>query len=90
MEIVDANIILRYLLDDIPKFKKIASTILDFKPNIIILEEIIAEVVYVLEKVYRIERNTITQTLKLFLQKNNLIIKNKKTILLALDRKSVV
>ncbi|QSQ10284.1 hypothetical protein H0A61_02685 [Koleobacter methoxysyntrophicus] len=50
MKIVDANIVLRYLLDDAEELSEKAAEILEnnevFLPN-----EVIAEVVYVLEKV---------------------------------------
>jgi predicted nucleic-acid-binding protein len=51
MKIVDANIVLRYLLNDIAELADKAAEVLEnnkvFVPN-----EVIAEVVYVLEKVY--------------------------------------
>lgn len=56
MEIVDANILLRYLLKDHDKMHRVAKSIIEhrkvFTPN-----EVIAETVYVLEKVYDIPRS---------------------------------
>lgn len=53
MNIVDANIILRYLLNDIDDLADKAANIVEnnlvFSPN-----EVIAEIVYVLEKVYKV------------------------------------
>ena len=52
MKIVDANIVLRYLLNDSDDLSGQAAEILEnnmiFLPN-----EVIAEIVYVLEKVYQ-------------------------------------
>lgn len=50
MNIVDANIILRYLLEDIPELAEKAAEILE-NNEIFIPNEVFAEVVYVLEKV---------------------------------------
>lgn len=73
MKIADANIILRYLLDDNEELSEQATIILEnnevFLPN-----EIIVEVVYVLEKVYEVENNDISDTLlELFKFKNILV-----------------
>lgn len=63
MLIVDANIILRYLLfDNLETAKKAAEIIENNK--IFLPFEVIAEVVYVLEKVYKIERAEISRSLK--------------------------
>ncbi len=62
MKIVDANIILRYLLNDTETLSDKAADILEnnevFVPN-----EVIAEVVYVLEKVYKVENKEISDSL---------------------------
>jgi len=62
MIIVDANIILRYLLNDTETLSDKAADILEnnevFVPN-----EVIAEVVYVLEKVYKVENKEISDSL---------------------------
>lgn len=55
MEITDANIILRYLLKDNADFFLKARNIIE-KNKIFIPVEVCAEVVYVLEKVYKIPR----------------------------------
>jgi len=84
MEIVDANIILRYLLGDLPEFQPLVTDILDRKKFILILDEVIAEVVYVLQGVYKLDRFEISNALQLFLAKDNLICRNPKEISLAL------
>jgi predicted nucleic-acid-binding protein len=62
MKIVDANIVLRYLLNDSDDLSEKAAEILEnsivFLPN-----EVIAEIVYVLEKVYKVKKNNISSAL---------------------------
>lgn len=62
MELVDANVVLRYILWDDEESSKKAEEILE-KEQIVIPFEVIAEVVYVLEKVYGIDRKRIMQFL---------------------------
>jgi predicted nucleic-acid-binding protein len=65
--LVDANVILRYLLrDDEPLFEK-ASDILEKvrtgEETVVILESVLAECVYVLLKVYGVDRSAIADKL---------------------------
>lgn len=66
-KLVDANVILRYLLrDDEPLFQK-ASEVLEKvrtgEEKVLILESVLTECVYVLLKVYRINRSTLADKL---------------------------
>jgi len=62
MVILDANAILRYILKDIPEQAKLtAETILNTK--ILILTEVVAEIVYVLDKHYNLTRNVIADVI---------------------------
>ena len=70
MEIVDANIILRYLLGDVPEFYTRTVEIFDRDNYILILDEVIAEVVYVLQGVFKLERFEISNALLMFLEKD--------------------
>lgn len=63
MKIVDANFILRYLLNDIEDQAKEAFAILNSE-TVSLLNEVIAEIVYVLEKLYKVERKIICNELK--------------------------
>lgn len=84
MQIVDANIILRYLLkDEKSQFSK-AKFILE-NNELFIPFEITAEVVYVLEKVYNISREEISSSLSKLFFYNNLSFINKKLVLKALE-----
>ncbi len=66
MEMLDANIILRYLLNDNEKMADEAEKIIRGGTAQVTIE-VIAEVVYVLKGVYSIERDTIKSSLLDFL-----------------------
>ncbi|WP_217362262.1 PIN domain-containing protein [Cohnella herbarum] len=72
MNIVDANLILRYLLQDVDQFLEQAREKIEdhyiFIPN-----EVIAEAVYVLEKIYKVERVHIFDSLRNLLSYGNTI-----------------
>ena len=65
--IIDANVILRYLLKDNKKFYKEAEALFDDvfsgKKKIWIMHSVIAEVVYVLLKLYSVPRKEIAEVL---------------------------
>lgn len=61
MVLVDANVILRYLLNDIPDQAQIAQNAINAGAFTTI--EVVAEVVYVLQGVYEVPRETIAHTL---------------------------
>jgi len=71
MQIVDANIILRYLLKDIEELHTKAVQIIENK-QIHIPFEVIAEVVYVFEKIYEVPRSEIKETLSTLLNYPNI------------------
>ena len=85
MIILDANYILRYLLDDNhAMFKKAKQTI--HNEHCLVLNEVIAEVVYVLEGVYNVSKDVIAQTLSDFITLDNLDTnESKKHLLKALQ-----
>jgi len=62
MKIADANIVLRYLLNDIEDQSEKAAELLE-NNEVFIPNEVIAEIVYVLEKVYRLENAEISSAL---------------------------
>ena len=71
MKIVDANIVLRYLLNDTEELAEKATEILE-NNEVFIPNEVIAEIVYVLEKVYKVKNDEISDTLRNLLQYRNL------------------
>lgn len=60
-KLIDANVILRYLLGDHPKYSKKAKEVIE--EGAYTLPEVIAEVVYVLNGVYKVTRSEIRDTL---------------------------
>ncbi|ASA95787.1 MULTISPECIES: PIN domain-containing protein [Anoxybacillus] len=62
MKIVDANIVLRYLLNDHDDLSAKAAMIIE-NNKVLLPNEIVVEVVYVLEKVYRVKNDEICDTL---------------------------
>lgn len=85
MVIIDANVILRYLLNDVEdlaiKSKHIIEKIHVFIPN-----EIVAEVVYVLQKFYEVPRNEILLRLIELVKFENIDLPNKAIIIKAFDK----
>ncbi len=84
MVIVDANVILRYFLDDIEdlaiRSKHILENLEVFIPN-----EIVAEVVFVLQKFYEVPRNEISSLLTDLIEFENIDLYKKAVLIKALD-----
>jgi predicted nucleic-acid-binding protein len=83
MNIVDANLILRYLLQDIVQLLNEARDKIE-NHNIFIPNEVIAEVVYVLEKVYKVERAHIHESLRDLISYNNIRTHDRDILIEAL------
>lgn len=83
MKIIDANIILRYLLNDVEELSEKAEEIIE-NNDVFVPNEVIAEVVYVLEKVYKVERIEIYNYLTEFFEKQNISVPDKDVIFAAL------
>lgn len=69
MIIIDANIILRYLLNDHPQLSQQATQIIE-NQSVSVPIEVICEVVYVLYKVYQIPKKEIQQQITSLLDEN--------------------
>ena len=80
MAFIDANYILRYLLEDHPKQFLIVKEVIE-NNEISLSDFILAEVVYVLEKVYSVPRKDIRFALESLLEYKNLILENKNVTL---------
>ena len=80
----DANIILRYLLRDNLEQYNISADIIE-KKDIFLLNEVTAEIVYVLLKVYSVEKKKICSVLKKLFHNRNFNFYSKEVILKALD-----
>lgn len=88
IKVIDANIILRYLLDDNEELSKKARDLVDqaigLKIEILIKELVIAEVVYVLEKFYKVNRKEIADVLERLISLRGIKTENKEFVKRAL------
>lgn len=71
MKIADANVVLRYLLDDNKKQANMAAQVLE-NENVFIPFEVIAEIVYVLIKVYQVDKKKLCTQLSALLTYPNI------------------
>lgn len=83
MVIVDANIILRYLIADVAEATEKAQAIIDRQP-FFIPTEVLAEVVYVLERVYQVDRAQISNILLEFIGNSHVSLANLPAVQTAL------
>jgi predicted nucleic-acid-binding protein len=83
MRIVDANVILRYLLNDKYDLSLKAASIVE--ENAFIPTEVIAEVVYVLEKIYKVSRSEISGILLQMVSMPSIIVSEISIIRMAFD-----
>ena len=81
---VDANVILRYLLKDNEKFYKEAEALFNDafsgKKKILIMHSVIAEVVYVLLKLYKVSRKEIAEVLTELLKIKGVKVQDKEIL----------
>ena len=84
MIVLDANYILRFLLKDNNDMYEIAKETIK-KNDCFIDNEVLAEVVFVLMKVYNTSKSDIKNVLIRFLSFENIILNSKPTILKALE-----
>jgi predicted nucleic-acid-binding protein len=69
-EIIDANIVLRYLLNDHEQMSKASTEIIEHT-DVFLPFEVCAEVVYVLEKVYNVPCSNICEAILKLIQYPN-------------------
>jgi len=75
MIIIDANMILRFLLNDNQVQAQEAEQILQ-KQQVTLLHVVIAEIVYVLEKLYKVNRHEIINQLNLLITRRNVVVQD--------------
>lgn len=80
-KLIDANVVLRYLLGDHPQMSEKARQVIE--EGAFTLPEVIAEVVYVLKGVYDIDRVEIGRTIIDFL--DEVAVENQETVCEALS-----
>ena len=83
MILLDTNYILRFLLKDDDEMYEVSKSTIQ-NNNCFIDNEVLAEVVFVLLKVYKIPKNDISTTLEKFLSLPNITLDSKTTLLSAL------
>lgn len=79
MNIIDANIALRYLLNDNKEQADNAAELFENK-IIFIPTEVVAEIVYVLQKVYKVEKGEICESLSALFSYQNVQVSDDKVI----------
>ena len=84
MKIADANVVLRYLLNDTESLADKATELLE-NNDVYIPNEVIAEIVYVLEKVYKVNRKDISYSLIELFNYKNLDVDDIDVIVAALN-----
>ncbi len=83
MILLDANYILRFLLKDNLEMYEISKDCI-VNNNCIISSEVLAEVVFVLLKVYKVEIDDISKSLINILEYDNIIVNDKNIIIQSL------
>ncbi len=69
---------MRYLLNDNAELSQKARDIIDSNTNLFVCDGVCAEIVYVLSKVYGVEREIISLKVVEFLNKENIHVSNKE------------
>ena len=84
MILLDANYILRFLLKDNLEMYEISKECI-INNSCIIPSEVLAEVVFVLLKVYKVEKQNITKSLTDILKYDSIVMNDKNTIMESLN-----
>ena len=85
MSVVDANVILRYILDDHAELSPKAAEILEQQQTVTLTLEVACEVVYVLQKVYAVDRKEIQLQPSNLLHEELVAMEKSSVFLAALD-----
>ena len=73
MVMLDANVILRYILNDNEDMVLEATEVIKSK-DVIVTIEVIAEVIYVLKRIYGVDKQEITESILDFVEKDVLML----------------
>jgi len=89
VEIIDTNVIIRYLMADIDELYSQAETLfteaIKGERKLFIPQSVITEVIFVLSKVYKIPRKEIASAVSYFLNIRNCKVQDSKVVKAALD-----
>jgi predicted nucleic-acid-binding protein len=84
MQKIDANIILRYVLNDLPELSSRAREIID-QHIVEVPIEVLCEVIYVLAGHYKIDRQSISTGLLRFFEQTQCILFHREAVLCGLE-----
>ena len=84
MQKIDANVLLRYVLNDHPALSSKAKEIID-KCIVDVPTEVLCEVVYVLAGHYKIDRQTISTGLQRFFGQTQCTLSHREAVLRGLE-----
>jgi len=84
MVIIDANAILRIILSDDAPMEKEVKNLIRQNP-VLIRNEVMAEIVYVLMKVYKVSKAEVCQCLLNLIKVSNIYLESEKIVLCALQ-----
>ena len=84
MSLVDANVVLRYILDDHPELSSRAAEIIESHETVLPME-IACEVVYVLQKVYQVPKEQIQAKLYGLLNEHLVLVEKPEVLKQALS-----
>lgn len=82
--LIDANVVLRYLLDDHEELSLKAAQIIEER-EAMLLPEVACEVVYVLQKVYKVGRPEIQEHLSALIVSQLVLVEQAEVLLKALE-----
>ncbi len=89
IQLIDANVIIRYLIGDgaelAQKAKEIMQKVSDQTQKVFIKEVVVAEVIFVLEGVYKIPKDRAVFALSQIISTKSVKTENKTALLFALD-----
>ena len=87
--LIDANVILRYLLRDnedlYAEAEGVFNDVMEGKAKVLILESVVAEAVYVLQRIYKVSRKEISEILRELIELRGVKVHNKGQVLKALE-----
>jgi predicted nucleic acid-binding protein len=78
-DFLDANVVIRYLTDDPPEMAARAAALIEGGTELTITPLILAEVAYVLTRVYRRERSSTVQALIDLILRSNILVHGLQT-----------
>ena len=86
---LDSNVLLRYLVGDVPEQEEAARSLIDsLTPDHpgFICREVVQEIAWVLERTYRLTRPQVAESLLQFTYSDTIAVENNDDVATALDR----